>query len=111
MVNVTTGQPYCSLFIPPGYPQNLSPAAVTFNGVNSNCITGINEPGRAGSFQISPNAANGILNISFSGTQNPKKQIQIFNSIGKLLKEINFTQTTQISIAGLPNGLFFVKKK
>jgi len=39
MVNVTTGQPYCNPFIPPGFPQNLSPATITFNGVNNNCLT------------------------------------------------------------------------
>jgi hypothetical protein len=38
MVSVTTGQPYCNPFIPPGFPQNLSPATVTFNGVNNNCL-------------------------------------------------------------------------
>ena len=38
MVNITTGQPNCNPFIPPGFPTNLSPATVTFNGVNNNCI-------------------------------------------------------------------------
>jgi hypothetical protein len=111
MVNVTTGQPYCNPFIPPGYPQNLSPATVTFNGVNYNCDTGINGTGSTDSFQIFPNPATGTLNISFSGTQNPKEQIQIFNSIGILLKIIDIVQPGQIDITGLPCGLYFVRLK
>jgi hypothetical protein len=38
MVNITTGQPYCNPFIPPGFPQNLSPSTVTFTAVNNNCV-------------------------------------------------------------------------
>ncbi len=111
MVDINTGQPYCNPFIPPGFPQNLTPATVTFIDVNYNCVTGINGTGSTDSFQIFPNPAAKILNIYISGTQNPKGQIQIFNSIGMLLKEIDVAQTTQINIVDLPSGLYFVHLK
>jgi len=37
MVDITTGQPHCNPFISPGFPQNLTPSRVSFNGVNNNC--------------------------------------------------------------------------
>jgi hypothetical protein len=38
MVNITTGQPNCNPFTTAGFPKNLSPATVTFSGVNDNCL-------------------------------------------------------------------------
>ncbi len=38
MVNISTGQPYCNPFITAGFPRNLSPATVIFNGVNNSCV-------------------------------------------------------------------------
>lgn len=111
MVNINTGRPYCNPFIPPGFPQNLSPATVSFAGVNYNCATGINEPGQTNSFHFFPNPATGVLNIFLLEPQNQKNKIQIFNSIGILLREISVGQTTQINIAGLPEGLYFIHFK
>jgi hypothetical protein len=109
MVNIATGQPNCNPFIPPGFPQNLTPSTVTFNGVNYNCTTGINETPITNSFQTFPNPATSTLNISFSDNQ--KTQIQIFNAMGILLNEILANQSTQIDISDLPSGLYFVHLK
>jgi hypothetical protein len=63
------------------------------------------------SFDIYPNPANESLNISFRGDQNPKPQIQIFNSIGILLTEFEITGSMQVNIANLPSGLYFIYPK
>jgi hypothetical protein len=60
-------------------------------------------------FEMYPNPATSTLNISFP--ENMKQQLQIFNSMGMLLKEISVTQQTQIDISDLPKGLYFVHLK
>jgi len=109
MVNVATGRPNCNPFIPPGYPQNLSPSTVTFNGVNYNCTTGINEKGSVNSFQIFPNPARETLNILLPQIQ--KTELQIFNTMGLLVKEILLASSQQINISDLQGGLYFIHLK
>jgi hypothetical protein len=107
MINISTGQPYCNPFIPPGYPQNHTPSTVTFNGVNYNCTTtGINETQNAKGFTVYPNPATETLHISIP--ENQKTQLQIFNAMGRLLKEISISRSTQIDISNLPCGVYFV---
>lgn len=62
-------------------------------------------------FNIYPNPTTEKLTVAFSNYQNRKEQIQIYNSIGVLLKEVEITQSTQITIAGFPSGLYFVHLK
>jgi hypothetical protein len=109
MVNIATGQPNCNPFIPAGYPQNKTPTTVIFNGVNYNCTKGVSETQNNNGFSIYPNPANETLNISLS--YNQKQQIQFFNSIGQLVKEIEITSSTQIGISDLPSGVYFVRLK
>ena len=50
------------------------------------------------------------------GIGNPIEQIQIFNAMGMLMKEISLTQpmankTMQIDITDFPGGLYFVHMK
>ncbi|MBI2271980.1 MAG: T9SS type A sorting domain-containing protein [Bacteroidetes bacterium] len=61
-------------------------------------------------FFIYPNPAIETLTIQFIGN-NSKEQVQIFNSIGALIKEIEITQTLQINVADLPDGLYFIRLK
>jgi len=109
MVNITTGQPNCNPFIPPGFPQNLTPATVTFNGVDSNCAAGNNEIRKTNEIAIFPNPANENLNIILP--ENREQRIQIYNAMGMIIKEFSSTKSTQINIADLPNGLYFVHFK
>lgn len=61
-------------------------------------------------FFIHPNPATETLTIKFTD-YNRKEQVQIFNSIGVLIKEIEITQTIQVNIADLPKGLYFIHLK
>lgn len=59
--------------------------------------------------KLYPNPANESIYISTISEQ--KNEIQFFNSMGVLVKEISISQSTQINIKDLPNGLYFVKLK
>ncbi len=111
MINIATGQPYCNPFIPSGFPQNLSPSAVTFIGVSTNCITGIEESSFENTLTVYPNPAKEILNISFLDKKNSKRQIQIFNSMGMLFQENSVSSPNQVIISDLPNGFYFIRLK
>ncbi len=63
------------------------------------------------SFDIYPNPAKETLNISIWNDQYTKNQIQIFNSIGILLKEFEITISTQVNISNLPSGIYFIHLK
>ena len=105
MVDVNTGLPNCNPFIPSGFPHNLTPANVSFNGVNNNCATGIEETESLG-VTIFPNPATETLNISLS--ENQKTQLQIFNVEGILIKEVSVAQSAKINTSDLASGLYFI---
>lgn len=74
----------------------------------SDCSTvGISESSFENGFSVYPNPATSTLNISIPENQN--QQLQIFNSLGRLVKEISATQQTQIDISDLSCGLYFVR--
>lgn len=76
------------------------------------CVVGLHELINAENpFIIYPIPATEILTITFNNNQNDKEQIQIYNSIGALVKEADVIQTTQINIADLSNGLYFIHVK
>lgn len=73
-------------------------------------VTGIHEDNlHENTFSIFPNPALETINISLS--ENQKTQIQIFNSMVILVKEISLTQSSQINISDLSDGLYFIKVK
>jgi hypothetical protein len=90
----------------------LIPYSTSFKSPRASCNPTVsvveNEPNNY-DIKIFPNPATSTLNISFP--ENMKQQIQIFNSMGMLLKEISVTQQTQIDISDLPKGLYFVHLK
>lgn len=60
-------------------------------------------------FSFYPNPATELLSISLK--ENSKETIQIYNSIGMLVKEIVLTQSSQMDVSYLPNGLYFICEK
>lgn len=63
------------------------------------------------SFSIYPNPASESITIKHPDSGN-KGRIRIFNSMGILLNEVDLTQqaqASQINIAGLPKGLYFIR--
>jgi hypothetical protein len=105
MVNITTGQPYCNPFIPPGFPQNLSPATVMFVGVNSRCVTGINETGNITGVTIFPNPAKNLVQVNLPNP-NQKFSIEIYSILGQLL--VKTTDKTIIDIANFTSGTYIL---
>ena len=108
MVNVSTGQPYCNPFIPPGFPQNLSPSAVTFNGVNNGCITGLREEMKTAIAY--PNPTRDFFNISIAEGQSVGVKIMDMN--GRTVWQADQVYNTdKIDVATFANGIFFVRIK
>lgn len=68
------------------------------------------EPLKNKLFYVYPNPATETLTIEFS-EYNSNVQVQIYNSIGVLIKEIEIINTLQINITDLPSGLYYVHLK
>lgn len=105
MVNIATGQPNCNPFIPPGFPQNLTPATVTFNGVNSNCTVGVNENQYNREVAVFPNPANNLINVKLVNPNN-SYLIQMYSMHGQLLLET--ADKTELDISSFNNGIYFL---
>lgn len=60
-------------------------------------------------FSIFPNPANETLKISFRDNQ--KQQIQIYNSIGQIVKEVLIINNEAVNISDLPRGVYFIRLK
>jgi len=58
-------------------------------------------------FKIYPNPANNLITVELPN--NEKATIQIFNSLGIVVKETEIDQSTQIDISTLVNGMYFIK--
>ncbi len=72
----------------------------------------VNEQANADNqFKLYPNPANETINITLPINKNEKEEIQLFNSIGMLLKETEASQSTQLNIGDLPSGLYFIHLK
>jgi len=56
--------------------------------------------------KLYPNPATESIFISVQS--NEKQQIQIFNAMGLLVKDISITHTMQIDITDLISGIYFV---
>jgi len=57
-----------------------------------------------------PNPSDGLLTIKF-GSSIQKDQLNIYNSIGVLVREFEVKESIQINISELPIGLYFIRLK
>ncbi|MGB3949103.1 MAG: T9SS type A sorting domain-containing protein [Bacteroidia bacterium] len=105
MVNIATGQPNCNPFIPPGFPRNLTPATVTFNGVNSNCTLGLNQNQYDREVVVFPNPANNLINVKL-GNPNNAYLIQMYSMHGQLL--IETVDKTELDLSSFNDGIYFL---
>jgi hypothetical protein len=60
---------------------------------------------------VYPNPANENLTITIPNTLGINKQILIYNSMGKLVKEISALQSESINISDLYSGIYFIQLK
>lgn len=102
MVDLATGVPFCNPFVPPGYPQNLSPASVMFNGVNYGCMPLIGDS----SVMIFPNPAENSVQITVANA-NESYSIDVYSIIGQRLFRL-YNQKS-IDISTLSSGIYIIK--
>jgi len=106
MVNITTGQPYCNPFIPAGLPQNLTPVAITFNGVNDNCVTGLKKETDA--VTIYPNPTKDFFKVSDADGQSI--EIKIIDMNGRVIwQSDSIYNDDAIGVASFASGMYFVR--
>ncbi len=58
-------------------------------------------------FSVYPNPATSFVIIDIADNNN-KQQLQIFNSLGAVVKEFEITGSTKVNIADIPCGLYFI---
>lgn len=64
-----------------------------------------------GIFAVFPNPATENITISVPANTVVNSQLQIYNTLGMLIKEAGTTQTTLLSIADLPGGFYLIQLK
>ncbi|NTW31606.1 MAG: T9SS type A sorting domain-containing protein [Bacteroidetes bacterium] len=92
---------------PAGWESNISNAifpivCTTTTGIEENYLEDI---------LIYPNPANDVLNIDMANSSNSNVKINVYNSIGKLIKSIdgkNMSQIIKIDLASFNSGIYFV---
>ena len=80
-------------------------------GVQCNLSNSIDNLNSESHFSIFPNPSTETLHISIHTQKKNDQPIEIYNSIGKLIKETIVTESTQINITNLANGLYFIRLK
>ena len=87
--------------------QNVSCAVSTGSVSTGFDVLVVEKPG----ITLSPNPAGGDLKISISGNLPADEQLQIYNSIGDLLIEVEAKRTTEVNISAFVSGIYFIKLK
>lgn len=109
-INITTGQPYCNPLIPAAFPQNLTPATVSFIGVNTNCTVGLIETLENEGITIFPNPFS-VQTTLHSGKSFKDASLIVYNSLGQTVKRIDNLsgQDVILNRNNLPGGLYFIR--
>jgi len=92
-------------------PNSNCPLDTTYSLLEYDCgVIGIEERDQELFWSIFPNPASETITIKFM--KHPvQEKIQIYSAIGHLTKVIDASGTTTLSIADLPNGLYFIRLK
>jgi hypothetical protein len=95
------------------YPFSLQPNAVCLFKINIPGISSVAENNiETHNFTIYPNPTSTSLTISYSSQQIIKDRIQIYNSMGALVKTVDPKQSsTVIDVSELASGLYIVRLK
>jgi len=93
------------------YPFSLEPNAVCLFKINIPGINSITENNfNKNNFLVYPNPTTESLTIAFSSQQVKTETVQIFNSIGTLVKTVDLKQSsTVINVSDLSSGLYFIR--
>lgn len=74
------------------------------------CTVGLTENSQFLFEQVYPSPASELLTIKLRN-KGINDQLQVFNVMGVLLKEIEATETTMVDVSDLPKGLYFIRLK
>jgi len=110
-LNMVTGQPYCNPFVQPGFPEILSPATITLNGVNNNCATAVeNLNGNSERLTIYPNPFSSQTTLQ-SDRIFKDAALTVYNVYGQQVKQIKSISGQSITLHrnNLPGGLYFIR--
>ncbi|MBA3663111.1 MAG: T9SS type A sorting domain-containing protein [Bacteroidetes bacterium] len=81
--------------------------------VNNAVITGLNDKNFDATFQIFPNPAKESFYVNLSNATHANGTIEIYNSLGQIVKTIQLGNasviTEQVSLSGLSSGIYIVK--
>jgi len=113
MVNTSTGEPNCNPFIPSGFPRNLSPSNVAFNGVNNNCTNAIQNINNNNlHITLYPNPAQDHITLAYA-SGNSQLSFEIYNAVGQMVgtEEAKGSTSTDINTSALRNGVYFIRVK
>lgn len=111
-VATKSGIPYLhTTFITNSVTGNYNPTLTETMLCDSTLITSIIESNLSekSSFKVYPNPGIETLTVAFSKAIINNGQIKIFNSFGVLVKEISIVSLTEINIADLQSGLYFIQ--
>ena len=77
------------------------------NNIPGTCIVSVEEEITQSTFNLYPNPANDVLNISFQNTIINEKQIRIFEGIGKICYQKNISSNSlRIDISDYTEGIY-----
>lgn len=74
------------------------------------CTVGLTENNQSLFEGLYPSPASEVLTIKFRD-KNLNDQLQIFNGMGVLMKEVEAIQTTRVDVSDFPKGLYFIRLK
>jgi PKD repeat protein len=92
-------------------PATLCPLDTTSYTYEFNCSgVGVDNNQKNLQWNVFPNPATESITIKFS---NPaiKDFVQVYSAMGQLIKQVEAAAKTEIDIAGLPTGVYFIKLK
>jgi hypothetical protein len=80
---------------------------IFINPASGSLFTSTNVPLVNNQFKIYPNPGSNNIFLEFATDEN--KTIQIFNTLGSIVKETDIYHSTQIDISQLPNGVYYIR--
>ena len=93
-----------------GNPQQTTTTFIVVSIIN--CGVGINDPASASQMQIAPNPSSDAITISYRSPSSSAANLEIRNALGQTVRkmaiEASMTFSKTISVADLPEGIYFV---
>jgi hypothetical protein len=92
-------------------PNSACPYDTTWYAITYNCsAVGMTEKNSDLSWSVFPNPASESIMIQFNSYIR-QEQIQVYNTMGRVVKVMEGRGTMTLGIADLPNGIYFIRLK